>query len=47
MKSFNLVFSQKYENLKNAGKVESRLKKLKRHNYIDNIVKDGFIRIKP
>jgi len=46
MKTFNLVFSPKYENLKDAGQVESRLKKLKRHDYIDSIVKDGFIRIK-
>ncbi len=42
-----LVFYQKYENLKEARMVEFKLKKLKRHDYIANIVKDGFIKIKP
>jgi len=42
-----LVFSQKYSSLKQARSVEHKLKKLKRHDYIASIVKDGFIKIKP
>lgn len=42
-----LVFYQKYESLKEARKIELKLKKLKRHDYIANIIKDGFIKIKP
>jgi putative endonuclease len=47
MKSFDLIFSQEYENIKDARKIEIKLKRLKRHDYIANIVKDGFIKIKP
>ena len=46
MKAFNLVFSQKYENIKDAKRIEYKLKKLKRHDYIARIVKEGFIKIK-
>lgn len=42
-----LVFSQKFETLKEARNVESRLKKLKRHDYINRIVKDGIIKMAP
>jgi len=42
-----LVFSQKYQTLKEARSIEVKLKKLKRHDYIANIVKDGFIKMKP
>lgn len=42
-----LVFSQEYLSLKDARSIEFKLKKLKRHDYIDNIIKDGFIKIKP
>jgi putative endonuclease len=42
-----LVFSQAYPTLKEARRIEKRLKKLKRKDYIDKIVKDGIIRIKP
>ena len=47
MGSFKLVFSQKYENIKDAKKIEYKLKKLKRHDYIASMVKEGFIKIKP
>lgn len=47
MKSFSLVFSQEYEKLKDARRVEYKLKKLKRSDYIARIVQEGFIRIKP
>ncbi len=47
MGNLKLVFSQKYEKLKDARKIEYKLKSLKRHDYIANIVKDGFIKISP
>lgn len=47
LKTFELVFSQEYETLIEARKIEYKLKKLKRHDYIASIVKDGFIKIKP
>lgn len=40
-----LVFSQKYTDLKDARIIERKLKKLKRKDYIEKIIKDGFIRI--
>ncbi len=47
MGKFKVVFSQEYENLKNARKVEYKLKKLKRHDYIARIIREGSIKIKP
>lgn len=44
---FRLIFSQKYDSLEDARCVESRLKKLKRKDYIDKIIKSGVIKIKP
>jgi len=44
-KNFKLVFSQQYPSLKIARKIELRLKKLKRKDYIAKIIKDGHIRI--
>src|SRR3989338_7886794 len=41
-----LIFSQKYQTLKEARSIEFKLKKLKRHDYIASIIKDGFIKIK-
>lgn len=41
-----LVFSQKYESLKDARTVERKLKRLKRRDYIEKIIKDGFIKMK-
>lgn len=46
MINFSLVFSQKYEDLKIARDIERRLKKLKRRDYIEKIIKEGYIRIK-
>lgn len=43
----DLVFSQKYATLKEARSVERKLKKLKRKDYIEKIIKDGFIKIHP
>ena len=45
--NLKLVFSQEYKELKDARYIELRLKKLKRRDFIDRIVKDGFIKIKP
>ncbi len=42
-----LVFSQQYKTLKEVRSIEMKIKKLKRHDYIANIIKDGFIKIKP
>lgn len=47
MGELKLVFSQKFETLKEVRYIEQRLKKLKRHDYLEKIVKDGFIKIKP
>lgn len=40
-----LVFSKEYDTLENARRVERRLKKLKRKDYIEKIVKDRFVKI--
>jgi len=40
-----LMFYQNYSTLKQARQIEKRLKKLKRKDYIDKIVKDGFIKM--
>ncbi len=42
-----LVFSQEYKTLKETRAIELKLKKLKRHDYIEKIVKDGIIKMKP
>jgi predicted GIY-YIG superfamily endonuclease len=45
MKNPKLVFSQEYPTLVAARNIEYRIKKLKRKDYIDKIVHDGFIKI--
>ncbi len=40
-----LVFQQEYKNLSEARKIEQKLKKLKRKDYVRKIVKEGYIRI--
>ena len=42
-----LVFSQEYSTLGEARIIERKLKKLKRKDYLQKIIKDGFIRMKP
>lgn len=42
-----LVFSQEYETLKEARIIEKKLKKLKRKDYLQKIIQDGFIKMKP
>ncbi len=41
-----LVFFQEFPNLEIARKIELKLKKLKRKDYIAKIVKDGYIKLK-
>lgn len=45
--ALELVFSQEYSKISDARSVEMKLKKLKRHDYIDKIIKDGSIKIRP
>jgi predicted GIY-YIG superfamily endonuclease len=45
MSGLKLVFSQKFDTLEEARYIELKLKKSKRHDYIEKIVNDGFIRI--
>ena len=40
-----LVFSQKYDNLEQARKIELRIKSFKRKDYIEKIIEDGYIKI--
>ena len=42
-----LVFSQEYPTLLDARKVELKLKRLKRKDYIEKVIKDEFIKIIP
>lgn len=46
MKEPQLVLSQEYADLKAARSIERRIKKLKRKNYIEKMVKDGHIKMK-
>ena len=46
MSSPKLVLSQEYASLLDARRIEKRLKALKRKDYIEKIVKDGYIRMK-
>ena len=43
----SLVFSQEYATLSEARLIERRLKKLKRKDYIEKIVKEGYIKMMP
>ncbi len=40
-----LVFKQEFLSLKEARYIERKLKKLKRKDYLDKIIKDGFIKL--
>jgi len=42
-----LILSQKYPTLKQARSVEKKLKRLKRKDHIERIVKDGIIKMRP
>ncbi len=47
MGSLELIFYQKYSSLKQARNIEARLKRFKRKDYIERIIKDGHIKILP
>ena len=47
MEEPKLVLNQKYRSLGEARFVERKLKKLKRKDYIEKMIHDGYIRIKP
>jgi predicted GIY-YIG superfamily endonuclease len=42
-----LALSQKYDTIFYARKVEEKLKNLKRRDYIEQIIEDGFIKMEP
>jgi len=46
MKEPKLVLCQEYDSVSLARKIEMRIKKLKRKDYIQRMVDDGFIRLK-
>ena len=45
MKMPKLVFAQEYDKLLTARKIEKKIKNLKRKDYVENIVKDGYIKM--
>lgn len=45
MKNFKLVLSQKYNSLEMARRIERKIKKLKRKDYIEKMIRDGYIRL--
>ena len=47
MSDFDLVFSQKFNSLEESRKIELKLKKLKRKDYIEKIIKEGYIKLTP
>lgn len=46
LKTKELVFKQWYDSLSDARKIELKLKKLKRKDYIEKIVKEGFVKMR-
>ena len=42
-----LIFSQEYETIDEARSVELKIKKLKRRDYLEKIIKDGYIKVQP
>ena len=42
-----VVFKQEYGTLKEARAIEHKIKGLKRRDYIEKIVKDGYIKMHP
>jgi len=45
MRPFEIALQQEFSDLSTARKIEQKLKKLKRKDYLDKIVKDGRIRL--
>ena len=42
-----IVFKQEYKTLKDTRTIEKKFKKLKRKDYIEKIIKDGYIKVRP
>jgi len=47
LKAISLALAQEYKDLKTARAVELKLKKLKRKDYIEKMIKDRYIRLVP
>jgi predicted GIY-YIG superfamily endonuclease len=47
MGELELVFYQEYKTLRDARRIERKLKELKRRDYIEKIIKDGYIKMTP
>lgn len=47
LKAESLLLSQKYQTLQEARSVERKIKKLKRKDYVDKMIKDGYIKLRP
>jgi predicted GIY-YIG superfamily endonuclease len=47
LKVESLLFSQQYKTLKDARSVESKIKNLKRRDYVEKMLKDGYIKLVP
>ena len=45
MNDLEIVLKQEYESLKLARKIELKIKKLKRKDYIEKMINDGYIRM--
>lgn len=45
MGNLKLVFSQQYDSLQEARFIERKLKNLKRKDYLQEMIKDGYIKI--
>ena len=45
MENPEFIFKQEFESIVIARKIERRLKKLKRRDYIEKIISDGYIKI--
>ena len=42
-----LALAQEYSSLADARAIEMKIKKLKRHDYIEKMLEDGYIRLSP
>lgn len=45
--NIELIFNQEYSSLDDARSIERKLKKFKRKDFIEKILRDGVIKIKP
>jgi len=41
------IFKQEYKTLKEARSIERKVKNLKRRDYVEKIIKDGYVKMKP